>query len=66
MKFSLGLLFAGLGFALMIPAANLVVGSGGALKVSPWWLVFSYLLTDGRGVMSQPCWPIDDDEAVTT
>ncbi len=42
-KFSLGLLFAGLGFALMIPAANLVVGSGGALKVSPWWLVFSYL-----------------------
>jgi proton-dependent oligopeptide transporter, POT family len=42
-KFSLGLLFAGIGFALMIPAANLVVGSGGALKVSPWWLVFSYL-----------------------
>lgn len=44
LKFSLGLLFAGIGFALMIPAANLVVGSGGAIKVSPWWLVFSYLL----------------------
>jgi proton-dependent oligopeptide transporter, POT family len=43
-KFSIGLLFAGLGFALMIPAANLVVGSGGALKVSPMWLVASYLL----------------------
>lgn len=42
-KFSLGLLFAGLGFALMIPAANRVVGSGGALLVSPLWLVFSYL-----------------------
>jgi proton-dependent oligopeptide transporter, POT family len=42
-KFSLGLLFAGLGFALMIPAANYVVGSGGSLKVAPWWLVFSYL-----------------------
>jgi POT family proton-dependent oligopeptide transporter len=43
-KFSLGLLFAGLGFALMIPAANLVVASGGALLVSPMWLVLSYLL----------------------
>jgi len=43
-KFSLGLLFAGLGFAIMIPAANLVVSSGGTLKVSPWWLVFSYFL----------------------
>ena len=43
-KFSLGLLFAGLGFAVMIPAANLVVGSGGALKVSPMWLTVSYIL----------------------
>lgn len=42
-KFSLGLLLAGAGFALMIPAANLVVNSGGSLAVSPWWLVFSYL-----------------------
>lgn len=41
-KFSLGLLLAGIGFALMIPAANLVVNSGGGLKVSPWWLTFSY------------------------
>ena len=43
-KFSLGLLFAGLGFAIMIPAANLVVGSGGTLLVSPMWLVVSYIL----------------------
>jgi len=43
-KFSLGLLFAGLGFAVMIPAANLIVGSGGALKVSPMWLTVSYIL----------------------
>ena len=42
-KFAMGLLFAGIGFALMIPAANLVVNSGGTLHVSPWWLVFSYL-----------------------
>jgi len=43
-KFSLGLMFAGLGFAVMIPAANLVVASGGGLKVSPMWLTVSYIL----------------------
>jgi POT family proton-dependent oligopeptide transporter len=43
-KFSLGLLFGGLGFAIMIPAAYAVVNSGGALKVSPWWLVGSYFV----------------------
>ncbi|HEX6047284.1 MAG TPA: peptide MFS transporter [Pyrinomonadaceae bacterium] len=41
-KFTMGLLFAGIGFALMIPAANLIVNSGGTIKVSPWWLVVSY------------------------
>jgi POT family proton-dependent oligopeptide transporter len=41
-KFTLGLLFAGVGFALMIPAANRVVASGGHILVSPWWLVGSY------------------------
>ena len=41
-KFSLGLLFAGAGFCLMIFAANAVVASGGTIKVSPWWLVASY------------------------
>jgi POT family proton-dependent oligopeptide transporter len=43
LKFSLGLFFAAIGFALMIPAANYVVASGGAFKVSPWWLVVSYI-----------------------
>ncbi len=42
-KFALGLLFAGLGFGVMILAANIVVGSNGALKVSALWLTFSYL-----------------------
>jgi POT family proton-dependent oligopeptide transporter len=42
-KFALGLAFNGIGFALMIWAANKVVTSGGALKVSAWWLTFSYL-----------------------
>jgi len=41
-KFALGLFFAGIGFALMIPAANAVVHSNGALKVSAMWLVGSY------------------------
>ena len=41
-KFALGLAFAGLGFLLMIFAANRVVDSGGALKVSAMWLVGSY------------------------
>jgi POT family proton-dependent oligopeptide transporter len=44
LKFSLGLLFGGLGFAVMIPAAYAVLSSGGAIKVSPWWLVVSYFI----------------------
>jgi POT family proton-dependent oligopeptide transporter len=41
-KFSAGLFFAGLGFLLMIFAANKVVAGGGNVLVSPWWLVGSY------------------------
>ena len=41
-KFSMGLLLAGVGFLLMIFAANQVVSSDGNLLVSPWWLVGSY------------------------
>jgi len=41
-KFTLGLGLAGVGFLLMIFAANRVVASGGALKVSAWWLIWSY------------------------
>jgi POT family proton-dependent oligopeptide transporter len=40
-KFSAGLLFAGVGFLLMVPAASIVIG-GGTARVSPWWLVGSY------------------------
>ena len=36
-KFSWGLVFVGLGFAILIPVA------GGA-SVSPWWLTLTYLL----------------------
>ncbi len=41
-KFALGLALTGLGFVVMIFAANKVVASGGALKVSFWWLTLSY------------------------
>ena len=41
-KFAVGLAFAGIGFALMIVAANRVVASNGTLKVSAMWLTASY------------------------
>ena len=41
-KFAMGLFLAGLGFVIMIFAANEVVASGGKTLVSPWWLVGSY------------------------
>jgi len=41
-KFALGLLFAGVGFLLMIFAARAVVTGGPGTLVSPWWLVGSY------------------------
>ncbi len=42
-KFAIGLFFAGIGFFIMIFAANIIVGSNGALKVSALWLTASYL-----------------------
>ena len=39
-KFALGLVFAAMGFAVMIFAARAVLS--GDTKVSPWWLVGSY------------------------
>lgn len=41
-KFAWGLFFAGLGFVVMWYAANIVIRSGGNIRVSPWWLVWSY------------------------
>jgi POT family proton-dependent oligopeptide transporter len=40
-KFGLGLLFVGSGFAILVVAAQL---SSTGVKVSPWWLVVTYLL----------------------
>jgi proton-dependent oligopeptide transporter, POT family len=41
-KFAIGLLFAGIGFLIMIFAANILVGSNGAVKVSMMWLIVTY------------------------
>ena len=43
-KFAIGLFAAALAFLLMLFASNILVASGGAVKVSPWWLVGSYFL----------------------
>jgi proton-dependent oligopeptide transporter, POT family len=43
-KFAIGLFVTALAFFVMLGAANIVVASNGTVKVSPWWLVFSYLL----------------------
>jgi POT family proton-dependent oligopeptide transporter len=40
-KFSLGLLFGGLAFAILVPAAYTVVGGS---KVGPYWLTGTYFL----------------------
>jgi proton-dependent oligopeptide transporter, POT family len=43
-KFAFGLFFAGLGFLVMVLAANKVIDGGGAVRVSMMWLTVSYLL----------------------
>jgi POT family proton-dependent oligopeptide transporter len=44
-KFSFGLLLAGLGFLVMVAAANRVIeGGGAAVRVSALWLILSYFL----------------------
>jgi len=44
-KFSIGLLFAGLSYLLLVPAAAFAQG-GSAIHVSPWWLVASYFIIE--------------------
>jgi POT family proton-dependent oligopeptide transporter len=44
-KFAIGLLFAGLAFLLLVPAGAIAQRGAGVL-VSPWWLVFAYLIEE--------------------
>jgi POT family proton-dependent oligopeptide transporter len=41
-KFAWGLFFAGVGFVVMWEAANIIINNGGNIRVSPWWLIWSY------------------------
>jgi POT family proton-dependent oligopeptide transporter len=50
-KFALGLSFAGLGFLVMLAAANRVIAGGATTRVSMLWLVVSYFL-QGIGELS--------------
>jgi POT family proton-dependent oligopeptide transporter len=52
-KFAIGLVVTGLGFLVMVQAANIVIRGGGTVRVSPWWLVLSYMLqTTGELLIS--------------
>jgi POT family proton-dependent oligopeptide transporter len=44
-KFALGLLFMGLSFAVLIPAGSMAQ-SGAGVRVSPWFLVWSYFVSE--------------------
>jgi POT family proton-dependent oligopeptide transporter len=41
-KFAIGLAFAGVGFLLMVAAANRVIAGGAAVRVSMFWLIASF------------------------
>ena len=43
-KFALGLVFVGLAFLLLVPAATTAQGTG--IRVSPWWLITAYAITE--------------------
>jgi POT family proton-dependent oligopeptide transporter len=43
-KFALGLFFMGLSFLVLYPAGG--IAEGGGIRVSPWWLVVAYMLSE--------------------
>jgi POT family proton-dependent oligopeptide transporter len=44
MKFAIGLTLVGLGFLLLVPAANFLLASGDGAKVGPQWLLGVYFI----------------------
>ena len=60
-KFALGLLFVGLGFAILI--AGRAAGRSAAVQVSPLWLVGDVPPAHDRRAVPQPGRPQRDDEA---
>lgn len=53
-KFALGLLMAAIGFFIMVIPANMLVASGGAIKVAAWWLAISYLFQTWGELLLSP------------
>ncbi|MGH9441424.1 MAG: peptide MFS transporter [Thermoanaerobaculia bacterium] len=45
-KFAMGLLFAGLAFLFLVPAARFAQAAGGHFRVSPMWLVGAYFIEE--------------------
>jgi POT family proton-dependent oligopeptide transporter len=44
-KLALGLLFVGFAFLLLVPAGR-IAQSGAGVRVSPWWLIWAYFITE--------------------
>jgi POT family proton-dependent oligopeptide transporter len=44
-KFAIGLLFVGAAFLLLVPAAGAAQSAAG-IRVSPWWLIWAYVITE--------------------
>ena len=44
-KFAFGLVFVGLSFLMLVPAASMVQ-SGDGIRVSPWWLIAALFVTE--------------------
>lgn len=53
-KFAIGLALAGVGFLLMVFAANRVLASGGTVLVAPWWLIASYFFQTAGELFLSP------------
>ena len=62
-KFALGLSFAGLGFLVMLAAANRSSPAAAATRVSMLWLIASYFLQSIGELVAQPRRPELDDQA---
>src|SRR5262249_11258780 len=44
-KFAIGVLFMGLAFLVLVPAGSAAQGGAG-IRVSPWWLIISYAISE--------------------
>jgi POT family proton-dependent oligopeptide transporter len=45
-KIALGLLFMGISYLVLMPAGTMAQSVPGGLRVSPWWLVSAYFLSE--------------------